>query len=66
MARHCSAIQSAPGLQAQGFWYVRIAYSVPAPDLMVAAIFLALLCVASALLAWIDLRRGIIPDWLNL
>src|SRR4029450_10759756 len=34
--------------------------------LMIAAIFLALLCLASALLAWIDLRRGIIPDWLNL
>jgi leader peptidase (prepilin peptidase)/N-methyltransferase len=33
---------------------------------MIAAIFLALLCLASALLAWIDLRRGIIPDWLNL
>lgn len=33
---------------------------------MIAAIFLTLLCLSSALLAWIDLRRGIIPDWLNL
>jgi leader peptidase (prepilin peptidase)/N-methyltransferase len=33
---------------------------------MMAATFLALLCAASALLAFIDLRRGIIPNWLNL
>jgi leader peptidase (prepilin peptidase) / N-methyltransferase len=33
---------------------------------MIAATFLALLCIACALLAFIDLRRGIIPDWLNL
>jgi leader peptidase (prepilin peptidase)/N-methyltransferase len=33
---------------------------------MIAAACLALLCLASLLLAWIDLRRGIIPDWLNL
>ena len=33
---------------------------------MIAAICLVLLGLASALLAWIDLRRGIIPDWLNL
>jgi len=33
---------------------------------MIAAFFLALLCVASILLAFVDLRRGIIPDWLNL
>jgi leader peptidase (prepilin peptidase) / N-methyltransferase len=33
---------------------------------MIAAISLALVYLASALLAWIDLRRGIIPDWLNL
>jgi len=33
---------------------------------MIAAIFLALLGLSSALLAWIDLRRGIISDWLNL
>jgi leader peptidase (prepilin peptidase)/N-methyltransferase len=33
---------------------------------MIAATFLALLCVACALLAFADLRRGIIPDWLNL
>ena len=26
----------------------------------------ALLCVLSATLAWIDIRHGIIPDWLNL
>jgi leader peptidase (prepilin peptidase)/N-methyltransferase len=34
--------------------------------LMIAATSLALVYLASALLAWIDLRRGIIPDWLNL
>ncbi|MGA7810821.1 prepilin peptidase [Bradyrhizobium sp.] len=33
---------------------------------MITAAPLALLYLASALLAWIDLRRGIIPDWLNL
>ncbi|MGB6397109.1 MAG: A24 family peptidase [Bradyrhizobium sp.] len=33
---------------------------------MIAAICLALLYLASALLAWIDLRRGIIPNWVNL
>jgi leader peptidase (prepilin peptidase) / N-methyltransferase len=33
---------------------------------MIAPAFFALLCIASAWLAWIDLRRGIIPDWLNL
>jgi leader peptidase (prepilin peptidase)/N-methyltransferase len=33
---------------------------------MIEAAFFALLCLASALLAWIDLRRGIIPDWLTL
>jgi leader peptidase (prepilin peptidase) / N-methyltransferase len=33
---------------------------------MIAAACLALLYLASAWLAWIDLRRGIIPDWLNL
>ena len=27
--------------------------------------FLALLCVLSGVLAWIDIRHGIIPDWLN-
>lgn len=32
---------------------------------MIAAAFLVLLALASLLLAWIDLRRGIIPDWLN-
>jgi leader peptidase (prepilin peptidase) / N-methyltransferase len=26
----------------------------------------ALLCVLCAVLAWIDIRHGIIPDWLNL
>jgi leader peptidase (prepilin peptidase)/N-methyltransferase len=26
----------------------------------------ALLCALSAVLAWIDIRHGIIPDWLNL
>lgn len=33
---------------------------------MSAAILLALLCLLLGLLAWIDLRAGIIPDWLNL
>jgi leader peptidase (prepilin peptidase) / N-methyltransferase len=33
---------------------------------MIATACFALLCLASGLLAWIDLRRGIIPDWLNL
>jgi leader peptidase (prepilin peptidase)/N-methyltransferase len=33
---------------------------------MIAAACLTLLYLASALLAWIDLRRGIVPDWLNL
>ena len=27
--------------------------------------FLALLCLLSGVLAWIDIRHGIIPDWLN-
>jgi leader peptidase (prepilin peptidase)/N-methyltransferase len=41
---------------------------IPAPhcELMIAAVCLALLYLASALLAWIDLRRGIIPNWINL
>ena len=41
---------------------------IPAPhcELMIAAICLALLYLASALLAWFDLRRGIIPNWVNL
>lgn len=30
------------------------------------SLFLILLCPLLALLAWIDLREGIIPDWLNL
>jgi leader peptidase (prepilin peptidase) / N-methyltransferase len=33
---------------------------------MIAATSLALLSLASLVLAWVDLRRGIIPDWLNL
>ena len=33
---------------------------------MIAATLLALLALASIVLAWIDIRRGIIPDWLNL
>jgi len=32
---------------------------------MIAVAFLVLLALANLLLAWIDLRRGIIPDWLN-
>jgi leader peptidase (prepilin peptidase)/N-methyltransferase len=33
---------------------------------MIAVAFLLLLCLACLLLAWIDLRHGIIADWLNL
>jgi leader peptidase (prepilin peptidase)/N-methyltransferase len=33
---------------------------------MIATVSLALLSIASLALAWIDLRRGLIPDWLNL
>lgn len=33
---------------------------------MIASLSFALLCVLSAVLAWIDIRDGIIPDWLNL
>jgi leader peptidase (prepilin peptidase) / N-methyltransferase len=33
---------------------------------MIAAALLALLALASLVLAWIDFRQGIIPDWLNL
>jgi leader peptidase (prepilin peptidase)/N-methyltransferase len=33
---------------------------------MIAATCLVLLYLASALLAWFDLRRGIIPNWVNL
>jgi leader peptidase (prepilin peptidase) / N-methyltransferase len=33
---------------------------------MIVIALIVLLALASLLLAWIDLRRGIIPDWLNL
>ena len=33
---------------------------------MVIVVSFGLLCLLSAVLAWIDLREGIIPDWLNL
>jgi leader peptidase (prepilin peptidase) / N-methyltransferase len=33
---------------------------------MIPTISVALLSLASLVLAWIDLRRGLIPDWLNL
>jgi leader peptidase (prepilin peptidase)/N-methyltransferase len=33
---------------------------------MVIVVFFGLLCLLSAILAWIDIRHGIIPDWLNL
>ena len=33
---------------------------------MAALLFFVLLCVLCAVLAWIDIRDGIIPDWLNL
>ena len=35
------------------------------PD-MVVVISFGLLCLLSAVLAWIDIRQGTIPDWLNL
>jgi len=33
---------------------------------MVAVASFGLLCLLGAILAWIDIRHGIIPDWLNL
>jgi leader peptidase (prepilin peptidase)/N-methyltransferase len=33
---------------------------------MVVGAFFGLLCLLSIVLAWIDIRHGIIPDWLNL
>jgi leader peptidase (prepilin peptidase)/N-methyltransferase len=33
---------------------------------MIVLISFGLLCLLSAILAWIDIRHGIIPDWLNL
>src|SRR6202049_4094029 len=33
---------------------------------MVVFVSFVLLCLLSAVLAWIDIRDGIIPDWLNL
>jgi leader peptidase (prepilin peptidase) / N-methyltransferase len=33
---------------------------------MIEPICLVLLCLASVMMAWTDLRRRIIPDWLNL
>jgi leader peptidase (prepilin peptidase)/N-methyltransferase len=33
---------------------------------MTAGVSFALLSLASLVLAWIDLRKGVIPDWLNL
>ena len=33
---------------------------------MVIVVSFGLLCLLSAVLAWIDIRHGIIPDWLNL
>jgi leader peptidase (prepilin peptidase)/N-methyltransferase len=33
---------------------------------MVIVVSFALLCLLSLVLAWIDIRHGIIPDWLNL
>ena len=33
---------------------------------MVTGVSFGLLCLLSAVLAWIDIRHGIIPDWLNL
>jgi leader peptidase (prepilin peptidase)/N-methyltransferase len=36
-----------------------------APGMIIVVTF-ALLCLLSIVLAWIDIRHGIIPDWLNL
>jgi leader peptidase (prepilin peptidase)/N-methyltransferase len=33
---------------------------------MIVLLSFALLCVLAAALAWIDIRHGIIPDWINL
>ena len=33
---------------------------------MVVIVSFGLLCLLSTVLAWIDIRDGIIPDWLNL
>jgi leader peptidase (prepilin peptidase) / N-methyltransferase len=33
---------------------------------MIVVVSFGLLCLLSAVLAWIDIRHGIIPDWLNL
>jgi leader peptidase (prepilin peptidase)/N-methyltransferase len=33
---------------------------------MLIGVSFGLLCLLSAVLAWIDIRQGIIPDWLNL
>jgi leader peptidase (prepilin peptidase) / N-methyltransferase len=37
-----------------------------APGMVVVIVFFGLVCLLSAVLAWIDIRYGIIPDWLNL
>jgi leader peptidase (prepilin peptidase) / N-methyltransferase len=37
----------------------------PDPGMIIVVTF-ALLCLLSAVLAWIDIQHGIIPDWLNL
>jgi leader peptidase (prepilin peptidase)/N-methyltransferase len=37
----------------------------PDPGMIIVVSF-ALLCLLSAVLAWIDIQHGIIPDWLNL
>jgi leader peptidase (prepilin peptidase) / N-methyltransferase len=36
-----------------------------APDMLIIILF-GLLCLLGLVLAWIDIRYGIIPDWLNL
>jgi leader peptidase (prepilin peptidase)/N-methyltransferase len=33
---------------------------------MVIVVSFGLLCLLSVVLAWIDIRHGLIPDWLNL
>jgi leader peptidase (prepilin peptidase)/N-methyltransferase len=37
-----------------------------APGMVVVIIFIGLLCLLCVVLAWIDIRHGIISDWLNL
>jgi leader peptidase (prepilin peptidase) / N-methyltransferase len=53
-SRHPQSVRSAG-------WFV-----VESGSGMIIVVSFALLCVLSAMLAWIDIQHGIIPDWLNL